>query len=132
VPDGRVLYAGMSLLDRQLVDRSGRPCGNVDDCELEEGPTGALHVSAVLAGPGVLATRLGWRRLGPWLEWVGALVFPSPVDRPQRIPFSRVSDVGSAVHLAVDADELATMAGERWVRDHVIRHIPGNGHDAAE
>ena len=128
--DARVLYAGISLLDRQLLDRDGRPCGKVDDCELEASPSGALHVSAILAGPGVLATRLGSRRFGPWLALVAAVVLPGEEPSPQRIPFSRVSELGSAIHLGADAEDLATMAGERWVQDHVVGHIPGNRVDA--
>lgn len=31
---GRVLHAGLQLLDRQLVDRNGHLCGKVDDLEL--------------------------------------------------------------------------------------------------
>ena len=32
---GRVLEAGLHLLDRQLVDRDGRLAGKVDDLEFE-------------------------------------------------------------------------------------------------
>ena len=56
----------------------------------------------------------------------------SPLDDPGRIPFDRVSDIGTTIDLAVDADDLATFAAERWVRDHIIGHIPGSRHDADE
>ena len=120
---GRVLYAGLRLLDRQLVDRHGAMCGKVDDLELTADPaTGRLYVAAVLTGPGALLQRLGRRRLGGWLRQFAG--------EGGRIPFSRVSDVGDHVTLALDADEVATHKGERWAGDHVLAHIPGSGHDA--
>ena len=54
------LYAGLELLDRQLRDRDGRLCGNVDDLEIERSPdTGELYVTAFVAGPGALLQRTG-------------------------------------------------------------------------
>jgi hypothetical protein len=130
---GRVLYAGMELLDRQLVDRHGRPCGKVDDLELEQaGAGGRLYVSAILAGPGVLATRLGRRGLGPWLERAVARLAPSSGPDPVRIPFGKVMEMNNHVQVAVEAEDLATFATERWVRDHIVDHIRGSGHHAPE
>jgi sporulation protein YlmC with PRC-barrel domain len=116
---GRVLYAGLALLDRQLVDREGRLCGKVDDLELTVGDDGRAFVTAVLTGPGALLLRTGHNRLGAWLrEHLAG-------DRG-RIPLGRVADIGDHVTLAMDADEVATAGGERWVRDHVIGHVPGS------
>jgi hypothetical protein len=127
---GRVLHAGLQLLDRQLVDRNTWLCGKVDDLELESLPdSGGLYVSAVLTGPGALLTRTGHTRLGSWLrEHLGR------PDRDRgdtgRIPFSRVADIGDHVTLSLDADEVATAGGERWAREHIIEHIPGSRHAA--
>jgi hypothetical protein len=49
-----------------------------------------------------------------------------------RIPFSLVSDVGNHVTLAMDSEEVATFAAERWTRDHLISHIPGSRHEPPE
>lgn len=120
---GRVLYAGLRLLDRQLVDRHGTLCGKVDDLEIEQDEASAsLYVSAILTGPGALLQRVGRRRLGGWLRRFAG--------EAGRVPFSRVSDIGDHVTLALDAHEVATHNGERWVCDHVLAHIPGSGHDA--
>ena len=129
----RRLYAGLELLDRQLLDRHDRPCGKVDDLELERDPgTGRLHVSAILAGPGVLATRLHRRGWGRWVERMISQTAPSREPAPLRIPFGRVSDAGNHVSLAVEHEDLATFATERWTRDHVVSHLPGSRHRAAE
>ena len=126
----QVYYVGLQLLDRQLLDRQGRLVGKVDDLELDGGPGGLLVVSAILSGPGVLAQRMR-RRYGPWLQRVHRLVAGidwkgrEAQEDPARIPFWRVTDIGSSVHVAADQEELATYSTERWVADHVIGHIPG-------
>ena len=127
---GRVLHAGLSLLDRQLVDRSGRLCGKVDDLELTDPDEhGTIYVAAVVTGPGALLTRLGRHRVGRWLRELTVRVFPSDLEDPGRIPFSRVADIGNHVTLSLDHEQIATFAGERWFRDHVVGHIPGSRHD---
>jgi len=124
---GRVLYAGLQLLDRQLVDRAGRLCGKVDDLELSEPDAdGNRHVAALLSGPGALLGRTGHRRLGDWLRRFVTGAFAEGED-PVRIPFTRVIEIGNHVTLDLDSDEVATFAAERWVRDHVIGRVPGSG-----
>ena len=124
---GRILYAGLQLLDRQLVDRTGRLCGKVDDLEVgEPDDEGNRHVSAILAGPGALLGRTGHRRLGDWLRGLAAAAAPDGADHT-RIPFSRVADIGNHVSLDLNSEEVATFAVERWVRDHVIGKLPGSG-----
>jgi len=98
--EARRLWAGLHLLDRQLVDRDGRMAGMVDDLELDYSEDkGQLYVVSILSGPGALANR-----------------------------FSR--DIGNHITLAADADEVGTASAERWFRDHVIAHIPGSEHAA--
>ena len=129
---GRVLYAGLELLDHQLRDRDGRLCGNVDDLELERSPdTGELYVTALVAGPGALLQRMGRRRLGGWIERANRLVNDPERDR-NLIPIALATRIGPNIDLAVDATDLATFDTERWVRDHVIGHLPGNRHRAPE
>jgi hypothetical protein len=123
----RRLYLGLHLLDRQLVDREGRLAGKVDDLELEQRDDGRLCVTAILAGPGVLAQRMGRRRFGPWLQQaVARLVAGHPAI--QRIPLARVTNIGNHIDLDLDRHELATFAAERWVQDHIVGHIPGSRH----
>jgi hypothetical protein len=121
---GRVLSAGLDLLDRQLVDPEGLMAGNVDDLELELRDEGPPEVVSILAGPGALARRLGGR-LGAWLASAHDLLKDPDRRGPARISFGVVARVGSQVDLTLGREDLDTFEFERWVRDHVIAKIPG-------
>lgn len=126
----QVVDAVLSLLDRQVVDCNGRMAGKVDDLELtlpDDG--GPPVVTAVLAGPGALAHRLGGR-LGIWVESVHARLHPRPEPEPARVPFDVVADVGATVELRVPKSELELSRFEDWVRDNFIGRIPGADHAA--
>jgi sporulation protein YlmC with PRC-barrel domain len=128
---GRVLDAGLHLLDRQLVDKDGRLAGKVDDLELTfpEGG-GPPQVTAILAGPGALSRRLGGR-FGAWLEAVANRLRDGDDDHPARIPFAVVKQIGSAIDLSVAKAELETDRLEAWTRDRIIGKLPG-ANDAPE
>ena len=128
---GRILHAGLDLLDRQLVDKDGRLAGKVDDLELElPDGGGPPTVTAILAGPGALSRRLGGR-FGAWMEAVANRLREGDERRPARIPFGVVKEVSSAVGLSVAKSELETDRLEAWTRDHLIGRLPGAG-DAPE
>ncbi|MDR6972144.1 hypothetical protein [Leifsonia shinshuensis] len=118
---GRILDAGLDLLDRQILDPRAVPVSTVDDLELTtpddlarlqagEPPV----VEALLTGA-VLMTRVFGGRL--------------PDSRFIRIPWKVVADPGIVVSLGVAADSLDASWTERWMRDHVIARIPGGRHD---
>jgi hypothetical protein len=121
--DRRVVHAGLQLLDRQLLDRDGAHCGKVDDVELEDDGHGNVYATAILCGPGALLSRTGHRRLGGWLRRFAVASYPWERD-PGRIDFEHVTELGDHVDLDLGREELATFASERWVRDHVISHLP--------
>jgi sporulation protein YlmC with PRC-barrel domain len=126
---GRTIDAALDLLDRQIVDRDGRLSGKVDDLELsapEDGDGGAPTVTAILAGPGALAHRLGGR-LGRWVESVHARLHPSSAPEPARIPIGVVKGVGSTVQLSVAKGDLELSRFEDWVRERFVGRIPGAG-----
>lgn len=128
---GRVLHAGLQLLDRQLVDRNGRLCGKVDDLELSDpDDTGSVHVTAILCGPGALLLRTGHPRIGQWLRRLLAMSFEDE-RRVVDVPFQRVADIGNHITLSLDDEQLPSFAVERWFRDHIVNHIPGSRSDAA-
>jgi sporulation protein YlmC with PRC-barrel domain len=127
-----VYWAALRLLDRQIVDREGRMAGNVDDLELTADADGRIHVSALLAGPGVLANRLGAKRFGRWLRRVHATIEGPPDEDPARIPIARVADIGDHITVSLRHEDMGTFHGERWTRDHLIGRIPGSGHEPPE
>jgi sporulation protein YlmC with PRC-barrel domain len=122
---GRLLAAGLELLDLQMLDVNGMMAGNVDDLELtfpEEG--GPPFASGILAGPGALAGRLGGR-IGLWLESVHQRLHPQEQPGPARIPFGLVREIGNHVELTVSRSDLEVSRFEDWVRDRIISRIPG-------
>jgi sporulation protein YlmC with PRC-barrel domain len=126
-----VVDAGLSLLDRQIVDKDGMMAGKVDDLELsfpDEGD-GPPVVTAILSGPGALARQMGGR-LGRWLESVHAQLHPAEQPGPARISFGVVKRITNHVEIAVSRNDLDVSRFEKWVRDHVIAKIPGAEHEA--
>ena len=125
------LDAGVALLDRQLVDKDGYLAGKVDDLEFDDPgePSRRPRLTAILAGPGALAGRLGGPA-GRWLAAVSVRLRAPGQQGPARVPWRDVDEVGSAVKLRVGRDQLGTDAGEDWVREHLIGRIPGAGDEA--
>ena len=118
-PDGVLLDARLSLLDRQVVDVHGDPVGVVDDLELDDvdapiDPAAeAPAVRALVHGPVVLERIFGGRR---------------PDAHLLRIGWPTIAKLGSAIELAVPASDLPRPWLEVWLRDRVIARIPGGRH----
>jgi hypothetical protein len=131
-PGPFVIDAGLSLLDRQMVDKDGMLAGKVDDVELTfppdvSGGPGAEPpvVTAVLSGPGALAGRLR----GPFDKWL------SGIDKRLspgigRVAFGVVSRIDNHLTLAVSRHDLDTFAPERWIGQRIVDKIPGADHEA--
>ncbi|MET3976806.1 MULTISPECIES: hypothetical protein [unclassified Cellulosimicrobium] len=138
VPTGvRLVDARLHLLSRQVLDVDGEPVTTVDDLELVAAPAGdddapdrspddrprdavpgePAEVGAVLTGP-VLVTRLLGGR--------------PPASRWERVPWSDVGHVGTALELTVRADSLDLHWTEDWLREHVVGRVPGGRHDPEE
>jgi sporulation protein YlmC with PRC-barrel domain len=102
------------LLDNQIVDSQGCPCGKVDDIELERhGRT--FRIGYLLSGPGAAARRLP-ASLGAVYRWVAGV-------HTSRIPWSEVESVGPMIHLRKTAAELALHRAELPAQ-HVIERLP--------
>jgi hypothetical protein len=122
---GRTIDAGLRLLDRQLIDIEGRFAGKVDDLEFSWPEEGAPYVSAILAGPGSLARRIGGR-LGAWIESTHRRLHPRESPGPASISWGVVHGIDSAVHLTVPKSSLDVDLFERWTRELIIDKIPGS------
>jgi len=103
---------GLEVMDRQLLDKDGRRCGNVDDLAVE-----GDEVVAILVGPGYWAQRAGW--VGRLAGWIGG-------GRRVRVPWSEVKNVSAGVELKRGATELGLGRGD----DRLARYlgkVPGAG-----
>lgn len=120
---GRLVDARLHLLDRQLLNAQDDPVGIVDDLELSGVEFGqdvvegaqAPQVTALLSGR-VVATRI----------FGGA----PPRSLLQEIPWKLVAAVGVVVKLNDTDMTFDVNWVERWLRDHIMRHIPGGRHAA--
>jgi hypothetical protein len=123
---GRVLDAGLELLDRQMIDTNGRMAGNVDDLELTFAPEGGPpFVTAILAGPGALSRRVGGR-LGDVIASVHERLQEGDIEGPARVSFGAIASIGSDVRLTVSRQDLEIYRFERWARDTIVARIPGS------
>ncbi|MDQ6885706.1 MAG: hypothetical protein M3068_00290 [Gemmatimonadota bacterium] len=111
------------VLDNQLRGREGRKMGRVDGIVLELLPGAPPRVAHIEVGWVALARRLS-RRLGQWAS--AHRRRDSKRRDTYRIPWDKVRKVGLDVVVDVDAERSPALASERWVRDHMIRHIPGS------
>jgi sporulation protein YlmC with PRC-barrel domain len=112
---------GRQVLDQQLVDRNELKIGKVDGVVLQLRAGAPPRVAAILTGGHLLA-----HRLHPLIErWARRLTrrWGPRHHGPIRIPWSKVMKIGVDVKVDIAADEV--MPWEHWVRDHIVRRIPG-------
>jgi sporulation protein YlmC with PRC-barrel domain len=107
------------LLDHELVDSEGVPCGVVDDVMLDGGPGAPLRVVALIVGPG------GWLPRLP--SWVGGLLRHVVHATHVRVPWSAVAHVGERIELASTASELGLGVADRRI-GRILARIPGGLH----
>ncbi len=119
-----VLYAGLDLLDRQIVDSEDELVGKVDDLELSDGAHGRPpRLEALLLGPQAYGQRLGGR-LGSWIASSATRL--AGTEEAIRIPMDLVDDIGVSIKLKVRLAELERVERlDHWLRDHLIGRIPG-------
>jgi hypothetical protein len=109
------------VLDKELLDPAHAVLGRVDGLVAELRPGRPPRLVAIEVGVVTLARRLH-PRLATWLAtgWRRRWIRP-----PVRLPWSRVRDVGTEVVLDPGRQRAQLLSTEWWVRDHVIRRIPG-------
>ena len=111
------------VLDSQLRDREGRPCGKADGVILLVGD-GPPRVVAIEVGGLTLAGRLS-ERLASWLTRAGRRLGPA-APHAYRIPWSRVRRLARN-EIRVDLDAAATPLWtlERWLAERIVARLPG-------
>ena len=104
------------VLDHELQDVDGVPCGVVDDVMLDGGTGKPLRLVALLVGPG------GWLpRLPKSVGWVLQRFIGA---NHVRVPWSAVTHVGERIQLASTAADLGLGKTDRRIGALVAR-IPG-------
>ena len=123
-----LLNLARDVLEQELLDRHGTRMGRVDGLILMVDEDGPPRVDAFELGFTVLARRIH-PRLERWLELLRRRWSVRTVAI-QTIPWSAVEEITPG-HIKVGIDALPTPAfdWERWLRAHVIAHIPGGGGD---
>jgi sporulation protein YlmC with PRC-barrel domain len=112
-----VFDIGLELLDHEVVDAAGVPCGVVDDVELAGEAGKPLRVAAVMVGAGAIADRLVW----PFNALVRRVFGRDHV----RIPWAEVRTVAERITLRDSAQAYGLGAVDRkWGR--LIARIPGS------
>ena len=110
------------LLDKALVDRSGREMGRVDRVVIEQGHDSPPRVIAIEVGLSALGERLG-RTIGGWITGLvhGLGIEPG---QPLRVPVSQILAATDAVKVDLAFSETPAANLERKQR-RVVKQIPG-------
>ena len=112
-----VFDIALELLDHEVVDAAGIPCGIVDDVDLEGEPGKALRAVAILIGPGVVSGRLTWP-----FNAIARRIFG---NARARVPWSQIASIDERVTLRDSAASYGLgKVDRRWQR--VIARIPGS------
>lgn len=119
------LHLVRDLLDSQMIDRCDRQSGKVDGIVAELRDDGRLVIVAVENGLPEAVSRVSPRVA----RWIAALGRRWGVRKGEsyRIPFAKVRRAGISIRIDLDAAKTPLLAWEAWLREHVVRHIPGSG-----
>jgi sporulation protein YlmC with PRC-barrel domain len=111
------------VLDTSVIERNGREMGRVDGIVIEPRPNQPVHLTALLIGPSALGDRLH--------PAVGRVVrriekrFGLDRDRPARVAFADVDEIGPKIRLRLTISETAVAAVEQRLRSWLVR-LPGS------
>jgi hypothetical protein len=123
--NANTLYLMRDVLDKLLLDRKGIPLGRADGILLSmRGERSRPEIVQIEVGLPTLARRLG----RPWGSIASAVskAFGIRWRRSVRVPWSKVRRVAKEVTLDLAAENSPLLVRERWLRDHIIRRLPGS------
>ena len=109
-----------NILDNQLETKDRCKIGRVADIEAELRDDGKLVLTNLVTGPQALAARIS-SRLRPVAEFLLHGRFEN------HIPISEVKEIGPTLRLRGMAKDYAVGQSDRWIAEHILRWIPGNG-----
>jgi hypothetical protein len=105
------------VLDKQLLDRHGRPFGKVDGVVLDVRPGMPPRVVALEVGAATRLARLPRWLTRPLARWTRRAT-------TTRIPRAAVLAVAREIRVSVDATETPAWRVERWLQ-RLFAYIPG-------
>ncbi len=113
------------VLDKPLVDRTGKKMGRVDGLILRLHADAPPEIAWLEAGEAPLLSRISPRLA----EWAAGLARRWGVSsgEPVRLEPSQVGQFGKELHVDFDASRSNALAWERWLRKKIIDRIPGSG-----
>ncbi|MFL5761936.1 MAG: hypothetical protein ACJ789_19730 [Thermomicrobiales bacterium] len=118
--DESTLLVMYDLVDEQLRGPDGRNVARVAGLEATWKEDGSLVLKDLVVGPEELISRV-WRRLRPLAHALLRGRFE------HRIPLGEVAKIELDIHLREDPARYGVGEADRWVVDHILRFIPGNG-----
>ena len=113
------------VLDKLLLGKEGIPLGRADGILLSIGGEHSQpEIVQLEVGLPTLARRLG----RPWGTIFAAIcrTVGTRWKRSVRVPWSKVEQVAKEVTLNVAAENSTLLVREHWLRDHLIRRLPGS------
>lgn len=118
------------VLDKRLVDREDCEMGRVDGLVMQFGEHSQPRITHIEIGGNAL-----WGRLHPVVARLAAKLarkWGPKRTAPVSIPWSRVVAAGKDIKLDVEAKETGAIDWEIWIARHIIKRIPGGGHEKEE
>lgn len=120
---------GNLVVDKELVDESGRRAGKVDDLLLEVGAPGLDGIIpppecvALVSGPFALAENLPrWvQALTRWLYHALGVANPRPV----AIPWDDILAIDVVVHVTIHREATRLESFQDAIARKIIQHLPG-------
>ena len=109
-----------NIMDNQLETRDKRKIGRVADIEAELRSDGTLVLINLVTGPQALAARVSSH-----LRPLARFLFRDRFEH--SIPISEVKEIGPTLYLRGIPEDYAVGQSDRWIADHILRWIPGNG-----
>lgn len=116
------VFSVRDILDSQLETSDHIEIGRVADIETALQSDGTLILTHVITGPQALAGRVNLR-----LKALFRLVLRDRFEH--RIPMSEIEKFGPTLYLRQRAEHYAVGQSDRWIADHILRWIPGSGHE---
>lgn|SRR5262245_10629788 len=112
------------VLDKQLVDKNQTKMGKIDGLVLTLESDKPPVVTYIEIGSLTLARRIG-RRTERFIRRLKKRWGKSRSREPYRVSWRKVTDIGVDIELALDVRETPVFDWQDWLRDKVIKRIPG-------